>query len=102
MANEKAIKELEQQIASLTKLAHEHGLDAKTELHVLEQKLERMSREQKQVDARQRTQRPDAAARRSGRVRAPAARSWWLGVAIEGYSNRSACTGSSRAACRDG
>jgi acetyl-CoA carboxylase carboxyl transferase subunit alpha len=42
MANEKAIKELEQQIASLTKLAHEHGLDAKTELHVLEQKLERM------------------------------------------------------------
>jgi acetyl-CoA carboxylase carboxyl transferase subunit alpha len=42
MANEKAIKELEQQIASLTKLAHEHGLDARTELHVLEQKLERM------------------------------------------------------------
>ena len=42
MANEKAIKELEQQIASLTKLAQEHGLDAKAELHVLQQKLERM------------------------------------------------------------
>ena len=42
MANEKAIIELEQQIASLQKLASEHGLDVHKEVQVLEQKLERM------------------------------------------------------------
>lgn len=42
MANEKAVKELEQQIASLQKLADEHGLDVHAEVRVLEQKLSRM------------------------------------------------------------
>ncbi|MGQ0814763.1 MAG: acetyl-CoA carboxylase carboxyltransferase subunit alpha [Gemmatimonadota bacterium] len=45
MANEKAVRELEQQIASLQKLAHEHGLDVKAEVQVLEQKLARMREE---------------------------------------------------------
>jgi acetyl-CoA carboxylase carboxyl transferase subunit alpha len=45
MAFDKGIKELEQQIASLQKLAHEHGLDVHTEVRVLEQKLERMKEE---------------------------------------------------------
>lgn len=42
MVNEKAVKDLEQQIASLQKLAKEHGLDVHTEVQVLEQKLVRM------------------------------------------------------------
>lgn len=42
MVNEKAVKELEQQIASLQKLADEHGLDVHSEVRVLEQKLSRM------------------------------------------------------------
>ena len=42
MSNEKAIKELEGQIASLQKLASEHGLDVQSEVNVLEQKLARM------------------------------------------------------------
>ena len=42
---EKAIKDLEQQIASLQKLAEQHGLDVHTEVQVLEQKLERMKEE---------------------------------------------------------
>ena len=45
MAIEKGIKELEQQIASLQELAHEHGLDVRTEVQVLEQKLARMKQE---------------------------------------------------------
>lgn len=45
MAFDKGIRELEQQIASLQKLAHEHGLDVKAEVQVLEQKLERMKEE---------------------------------------------------------
>ena len=42
MANEKAVKDLEQQIASLQKLASEHHLDVHKEVQVLEQKLEQM------------------------------------------------------------
>ena len=45
MANDKAINELEQQIASLQKLAAEHGLDVHKEVQVLEQKLVRMKEE---------------------------------------------------------
>ncbi|MGQ0560290.1 MAG: acetyl-CoA carboxylase carboxyltransferase subunit alpha [Gemmatimonadota bacterium] len=45
MANEKAVKELDQQIASLQKLAREHGLDVHSEVQVLEQKLARMKEE---------------------------------------------------------
>lgn len=45
MAVDKGIRELEQQITSLQKLAHEHGLDVRTEIQVLEQKLARMKQE---------------------------------------------------------
>jgi acetyl-CoA carboxylase carboxyl transferase subunit alpha len=45
MASDKHIKELEQQIASLTQLAKEHGLDVHTEVQVLQQKLTRMKEE---------------------------------------------------------
>ncbi|HUP89991.1 MAG TPA: acetyl-CoA carboxylase carboxyltransferase subunit alpha [Longimicrobiales bacterium] len=45
MANEKAIKELEQQITSLHKLAKDHGLDVHKEVEVLGQKLEKMKEE---------------------------------------------------------
>ena len=45
MANEKAISDLEQQIASLQKLASEHKLDVRAEVQVLEQKLARMKEE---------------------------------------------------------
>jgi acetyl-CoA carboxylase carboxyl transferase subunit alpha len=45
MASDKHIKELEQQIAALTKLAQEHGLDVHTEVQVLQQKLTRMKEE---------------------------------------------------------
>jgi acetyl-CoA carboxylase carboxyl transferase subunit alpha len=45
MAIDKGIRELEQQIASLQKVAHEHGLDVRTEVQVLEQKLMRMKQE---------------------------------------------------------
>lgn len=41
----KAITDLEQQIASLQKLASEHGLDVHAEVQVLEQKLARMKEE---------------------------------------------------------
>jgi acetyl-CoA carboxylase carboxyl transferase subunit alpha len=42
---EKAIADLEQQIASLQQLADQHGLDVRKEVQVLEQKLERMKEE---------------------------------------------------------
>lgn len=42
MAVDKAITELEQQIASLQKVASEHSLDVHNEVHVLAQKLERL------------------------------------------------------------
>ena len=42
---DKAIQDLEQQIASLQHLAEQHGLDVRTEISVLEQKLERMKQE---------------------------------------------------------
>jgi len=45
MAVDKAIGELEQQIAALEKLATEHGLDVRKEVQVLEQKLVRMKEE---------------------------------------------------------
>ena len=45
MALEKGIRELQQQIASLQKLAQEHALDVRTEVQVLEQKLARMKEE---------------------------------------------------------
>ena len=42
---DKRVRELQQQIASLQKLAQEHGLDVRTEVLLLEQKLERMREE---------------------------------------------------------
>jgi acetyl-CoA carboxylase carboxyl transferase subunit alpha len=42
---EKAIIDLEQQIASLQQLAEQHGLDVRKEVQVLEQKLQRMKEE---------------------------------------------------------